>query len=164
MHRVCLLEEGKADGSTREDYLAIRARYQNNPLYWLVAARTSSGEAVMDAAERCVSLAPRGPYAPEGRRLMARSCGLSERDGQALRTRMELESLIQKALAERNPALLSDLFPLLALPDNPYTLYTLGALKALAEDPLYKAYFAEKAGKSSGRLAERLRYLAGGRG
>ena len=47
----------------------------------------------------------------------------------------------------------------MALPDNPYTLYALGALQALSTIPEFKAFFAVSALESQGRLGERLNYI-----
>jgi hypothetical protein len=115
----------------------------------------------MDGAERCVSLAPEGPYADAGRTLLAQLTGLSNRDSAAIKTRLEIESVIEKAVASGSGEELNKLLPLLALPDNPYTLYALGACRGLATQENFAHYFQEEIKKSSGRLHERLRYILG---
>jgi len=50
----------------------------------------------------------------------------------------------------------------MTLPDNPYTLYALGALKALSSVPDFRSFFVETALKSPGRLGERLNYISRG--
>jgi hypothetical protein len=146
-----------------QEYLATRSRYANLPFYWLAIARYSQGELQQDGAERAVSLAPEGPFALEGRELLAVSIGLSKKDAVAIRSRIEIESVIQDAVVSGKPEKLAQLFPLLALQDNPYTLYALGACRGLAEDPAIRDFFLKAAKKNTGRLGERLRYVAGGR-
>lgn len=163
MERVFLLASDKGNEKILDAFLATRSRYNNYPFYWILIARRSRGNAQLDAAERCVSLAPKGPYAEEGRSLMALGVGLLKRDGPALRTRMEIEALITAALQEGRGEGLRDLFPLLALPDNPYTLYALGACRAVAREAAFGDFFEGEAKSASGRLAERLRYVQGGR-
>jgi len=163
IERVFLLASDKGNEKILDEFLATRSRYNNYPFYWLLIARRSRGNAQLDAAERCVSLAPKGPYAEEGRILMALGVGLARKDAPALRTRMEIEALITAAVQERHSEVLKELLPLLALPDNPYTLYALGACRGVASDPALGAFFDREIKKVSGRLAERLRYVQGGR-
>jgi hypothetical protein len=115
-------------------------------------------------AERCISLAPAGPFAKECRNILAASAGLDPRDGASLKSLAEIEGLLSRAVSGEDPALLSDLLPLISLPDNSYTVYAVGALRALADAPLFRDYLEALAEKSSGRLAERLRYICRGRG
>ncbi|WP_041396153.1 hypothetical protein [Gracilinema caldarium] len=163
LERVFLLSTGKNEQKVFEAYLALRSRYSNYPYYWLVAARYSLGTQQIDAAERCVSLAPQGPFAEEGRSLLAQAVGLTKKDAPALRTRMEIETLITTTIQTGRIEGLKDLFPLLALPDNPYTLYALGACRGLAENKDIVTFFEQEQKRASGRLAERLRYISGGR-
>jgi hypothetical protein len=164
-----LLEDGFAGdasgaGSTESrrsvlaGYQAIRARYEGFPEYWYHLAPVSG-----EGAERCVDLAPQGPYALRCRQFLARHFGLDSRGAEALRTRREIENLVRASLAEGRPGLLEDLFPLLALEDNPFTLYALGALNALNGVPAFGDFFSARGRESGGRLAERLRYISGGR-
>lgn len=168
MERVFVLQDaGKAKGKTTgsavwDEYLATRSRYINYPLYWLVFARHSDGAQRMDGAERCVSLAPQGPYAEEGRSLLAIAAGLSKRDSTSIKTRLEIEQIIETVVATNTGDGLKELLPLLALPDNPYTLYALGACRGLATQENFARYFQGEMKKSSGRLHERLRYILGG--
>jgi hypothetical protein len=113
-------------------------------------------------AERCINLAPDGPYAAECRKLLAAAAGLDEKAGAALKTQAEIEDLISSAAQTANPAALSALFPLIALPDNPYTLYASGAMRSLAANGRFKEWFSGEAVKAKGRLAERLRYITRG--
>uniref|UniRef100_A0A7C3E8H5 Uncharacterized protein n=1 Tax=Gracilinema caldarium TaxID=215591 RepID=A0A7C3E8H5_9SPIR len=163
IERVFLLASDRGNEKILDEFLATRSRYNNYPFYWLLIARRSRGNAQLDAAERCVSLAPEGPYAEEGRILMALGVGLARKDAPALRTRMEIEALITAAAQTGNSESLKDLLPLLALPDNPYTLYALGACRGVASDTAFGAFFERETKKASGRLAERLRYVQGGR-
>jgi hypothetical protein len=111
-----------------------------------------------------MALAPAGPFAEECRSILAASQGLDPRDGPSLKSLAEIEELLAQAVTGENPDLLSGLMPLISLPDNSYTVYAVGALRALAGTPLFRDYLEALAEKSSGRLAERLRYICGGRG
>jgi hypothetical protein len=166
---ICALEKG----GSREDrsaYSSIRARYAGFPGYWYYLARSAnSGEQSAAAegllagyAERCINLAPAGPYAEECRIILASSMGLNPTDASALKTRLEIEAAITEAANLKNPELLSRLLPLAALPDNPSTLYAAGAMRALAGDSLFKNWFIREAEKARGRLAERLHYISRG--
>jgi hypothetical protein len=139
-------------------YSSIRARYSGLAAYWYHLALVSG-----EGAERCVDLAPLGPYAGECRKILAGSFGLREAGAAALRTRAEIERAVSLAAAQGSAALLEELFPLLALEDNPFTLYALGALNALSASPLFRDYFEARGRESQGRLGERLRYITGGR-
>lgn len=171
---VCRLEEGGADRATRSAYASIRGRYGRFPEYWLRAARAEATRATkdtgegstanasaMDAAERCVVLAPRGPFAAEARSIMAVSAGLRRQDGASLLSRAEIETAIVTAANGPQPERLEVLFPLLALNDNAYTLYALGAVRGLSSDEQIRSWLTTAAGRTSGRLAERLRYAIG---
>jgi hypothetical protein len=138
-------------------YSAIRARYLGLAAYWYHLALVSG-----EGAERCVDLAPRGPYAGACRKILAENLGL-EGSGAALRTKTEIERAVSSALVQGSAASLEELFPLLALEDNPFTLYALGALTALSASSLFRDYFAARSRESQGRLGERLRFIAGGR-
>jgi hypothetical protein len=167
-----LLEGGLAEGgldaraggadygdrrSVLAGYHAIRARYEGFPEYWYHLASVSGKD-----AERCVDLAPQGPYARQCRQFLAGHFGLDSRGAaEALRTRHEIENLVAASLAGGNPGLLEELFPLLALEDNPFTLYALGALNALNSVPVFRDFFTAKSRESGGRLAGRLRYITG---
>jgi hypothetical protein len=159
---ACSLEGGENTRPARAAYGAIRARYLNFPEYWYRGARCFSGETAADYAERCINLAPQGPFAGECRTILALGAGLSAADGEAIRSGAEIDAVIAQSVSGENPELLSELFPLIALPDNPYTLYASGALRALAALESFKNYFTSAGGQNSGRLAERLRYISRG--
>lgn len=163
IERVLVLDTGKGGQRVWEEFLAIRSRYRNYPLYWILIARRTQGSQRLDAAERSVSLAPQGPFAAEGRSIMAMEVGLTKRDAPALRTKLEIEQLITGAAQEGKGEIVQDLFPLLALPDNPYTLYALGACRGLASQVIFANFFEKEEKKAAGRLAERFRYILGGR-
>ena len=170
---VCGLEqEGKAE---RSGYGAIRARYANFPEYWYRGARAFSSGAESIAAsyaEQCINTSPGGPFAADCRKILAFYLGLSP-DGidikpgannvhSSILTKAEIEHIIRTAVSIKNPAVLEELFPLMALPENPYTLYALGALKSLSSVPEFRSFFDEEANKSKGRLGERLNYISRG--
>jgi hypothetical protein len=160
---TCALEQNRGDRKAGAAYGAIRARYTGFPEYWYRGARFFSGPVATEYAERCIGLAPEGPFAGECREILAASTGLDPRNGAALKSRREIEELLSRAVSGNNPELLSGLLPLISLPDNSYTVYAVGALQALAMTPRFGEYLAALEKKSSGRLAERLRYICGGR-
>ncbi|GHV69453.1 hypothetical protein AGMMS49928_11860 [Spirochaetia bacterium] len=159
---VCALEKGDNTRKTRSAYGAIRARYEKFPEYWYRGARFYSGQISLQYAERCINLSPAGPFAPECRSIIALDMGLSSLEGAAIKSRAEIENIISQSSSSQNPEMLMELFPLISLPDNAYTMYALGALRALAAEALFRDFFYEQEGRSSGRLAERLSYAARG--
>jgi hypothetical protein len=110
-------------------------------------------------AENCINLSTRGPFADECRKIIAAHAGLKTEDGLSIKTKTEIETIISESINAGNPQLLDPLLPLLSLPDNPYTVYAAGALRALTSVPKFREYFNVKASASSGRLAERLSYI-----
>jgi hypothetical protein len=165
---VCALEQ-HADASTRSAYSSIRARYSIFPEYWYRGARAfaagdksgRTGNIAAEYAEQCVNLSPRGPFAEDCRRIIAGRLGL-ETGGGAIRSRAEIEDLIRQSVALGNPELLEDLFPLIDLPDNAYTLYALGALRAIASASPFREFFSGRAAGARGRLAERFNFILRG--
>jgi len=163
---VCALESGNAGREIRSAYASIRSRYTSFPEYWYRAARTEFPNAA-DYAEMCINLAPSGPYAAECRIILAKSMGLNNGDAPALKTRLEIESLVNASVNQRNPELLAELLPLAGLPDNPSTLYAAGAMRALASELTFRNWFVKEAEKAqgrraNGRLADRLLYISRG--
>ncbi|MDR1506120.1 MAG: hypothetical protein LBI67_03365 [Treponema sp.] len=166
---VCAMEQGDVSREIRGEYSAIRARYAAFPEYWYRGARcfsTLKANTVLSAAgayaERCVNLAAGGPFAAECRSILAETSGLAAGDGISIKTQSEIEGTAGAAVRQARPELLAELLPLVALPDNPYTLYASGILKALAADEQFRGWFSAEAAKANGRLAERLLYIARG--
>ena len=173
---VCALENGNVPGGKappgRSAYGAIRARYAYFPGYWYHGARAFSDDDPNIAAayaEQCVNAGPHGPFAAECRKILAAQAGVTPDGrepeagaGQGIRTKAEIENIIRASVSVNNPEILEELFPLIALPDNPYTLYALGAMKSLNAVPDFRSFFAGEAHKSSGRLGERLNYISRG--
>jgi hypothetical protein len=159
---VCGLEQNRDDRKAVAAYGAIRARCGNFPEYWYRGARFFTGPIAAEYAEQCISLVPAGPYAGECRTILASAAGLKPEDGAALKSRKEIETLVSRSVSQENPRLLEDLMPLIALPENPYTVYAVGTLRALAALPRYRDYFSDLASRSAGRLAERLAYICRG--
>jgi hypothetical protein len=159
---VCALEGGDQSRLVRSAYGSIRARYENFPEYWYRGARAFTGAIAAEYAERCINLNPGGPFAEECRGIITLGMGLSRADGAALKSRAEIEDAVSRAAAAGQPEILVELFPLIALPDNAYTLYALGALRALAGVSPFKEFFAERSARAGGRLAERLAYVSRG--
>jgi hypothetical protein len=160
LYLVCRLEDGllKEQGNRAElvRYRALRLRYEYFTEYWYRLARFTKEAA---AAERCIDLAPQGPYALLCRNALAGHFGLPVSNSPALRTRGEIEQGVSASLAAGDPGALESFFPLLALEDNPLTLYALGAFQALAAAADFNAYFSAGEKLSSGRLKERLRFI-----
>ena len=180
---VCTLErEDRAPvdkvRAARSAYGAIRARYTLFPEYWYRGARAFSAEPVTEVkggsiaasyAEQCVNTSPQGPFADDCRKILANHLGIpsNEKDTRDdlrpdIRTKAEIENIIRASVAMNKPEILEELFPLIALPDNPYTLYALGAMKTLSSVPEFRAFFIEGTLKSPGRLGERLNYISRG--
>jgi hypothetical protein len=156
------LETDREDRQAVAAYRAIRSRYLQFPEYWYRGARAFSGAIGAEYAERCISLAPTGPFAGECRAILAAFAGLKHEDGLSLKSKSEIEALISRSVGMRNPEMLAELIPLISLPDNPYTIYAMGALRALAAVPQFREYFNALASGSAGRLAERLAYICRG--
>ena len=155
---ACALEQDNdADKGrkARSAYGAIRARYALFPEYWYRGAR-NIGAAY---AEQCVNTSPQGPFAENSRTILAAHFGITP-DGRFLRTKVEIENILRASVSMNNPNVMEELFPLMALPDNPYTIYALGAMQALSAIPEFRTFFIEAALKASGRLAERLNYIS----
>jgi hypothetical protein len=159
---VCALQQNRDSPQAAETYRAIRARYAQFPEYWYRGARFFSGAAAANYAERCVGLAPEGPFAAECRGILAAFAGLKKEDGPSLKTRTEIEAVISRSVSQGNPEMLAALIPLISLPDNPYTVYAVGALRALSAAPLFRDFFSVRAASAKGRLAERLSYICRG--
>ena len=155
----CALEKNREDRRAGEAYKAIRARYVQFPEYWYRGARAFSGFIAAEYAENCVNSSVQGPFANECRKILATFAGLKAEDGLSLKTKTEIENFISQSLNTGNPQFLDPLLPLISLPDNPYTVYAVGALRALTTVPKYRDYFETQAAASSGRLAERLSYI-----
>ncbi|MDR2029548.1 MAG: hypothetical protein LBP93_08435 [Treponema sp.] len=162
MALVCRLEEGEPSRRIQGAYGAIRARYEGFPEYWYRGARHFSGHIRGEYAERCINLAPRGPFAGDCRRILAEIVGLSAHEGNSIKTRAEIEESITRSALSGAPGDLAELFGLLALQDNPFTLYAAGALRALAIQEDFRNWFGQEAARASGRLAERLLYISKG--
>ena len=169
---VCALENAADPAAARQAYSAIRARYTLFPEYWYRGARAFSGgdeNIAASYAEQCINISPNGPFAGDCRKILAEHMGLAP-DGRSIqngvhagiKTRAEIENIIRNSVSMNNPLILEELYPLMALPENPSTLYAMGALKSLSALPLFREFFIEGALKSQGRLAERLSYIARG--
>jgi len=163
---TCALEKNIAssteDRRTDAAYKAIRARYAQFPEYWYRGARAFSGATGAAYAENCINISAQGPFADECRKILAAYTGLKTEDGAYLKTRIEIDIIISQSVNSGNPKLLDSLLPLIGLPDNPYTVYAVGALRSLTGVPVFKDYFNEQVTLSSGRLAERLTYISRG--
>ena len=159
---VCALEKDKEDRRAGAAYKAIRARYVQFPEYWYRGARAFSGAVAAEYAENCINSSPLGPFADECRKILASFTGLKIEDGQSLRTKREIEAVISQSVNSGDPRLLDSLLPLIGLPDNPYTIYAVGAMRALTSVPAFRSYFTGQASASAGRLAERLSYICRG--
>ncbi|MDR2303912.1 MAG: hypothetical protein LBE10_04935 [Treponema sp.] len=158
---VCEIEGGLNGEGRRAVYSSLRSRHGFFPEYWRRGMDyfSSSVSIAASYAENCINLAPDGPFASDCRYFLAVQAGLSENDGEALKTKAEMETLIRAAIAGGNPLLLADLFPLIALQDNSYTFTALALLDEAASRPLFRDWFSSEADRAQGRLADRLKFL-----
>jgi hypothetical protein len=158
---VCRMEQGSTQAE-RSAYGSMKGRYDYFPEYWYRGARVFAGAMAGEYAERCISLAPEGPFAAECRTVLAEALGLAPEYGASILTRVEIERIISRTAAERNPEYLKAILPVLSLPDNSGTLYAVNALRILGQAEEFRSYFNAEAARASGRLAERLAYIARG--
>ncbi len=113
-------------------YGSMMSRYRNHPEYWYYAMQVALNDALaLDAAERCINLAPGGPYAILARQRMAKAWGIETKSADSIKTIYEIQEVVRKATESNNLGELKNLFPLLALADNPATLYALGVLREI---------------------------------
>ena len=159
---VCALEKDREDRRAGAAYKSIRARYVQFPEYWYRGARAFSGAVAAEYAENCINSSPQGPFADDCRKILASFTGLKTEDGLSLKTKREIEAVISQSVNSGDPRLLDSLLPLIGLPDNPYTIYAVGAMRALTGVPAFRIYFTGQAASSAGRLAERLSYICRG--
>ena len=162
---VCELEKSKTVSAPEnrrvsEAYKSIRARYAQFPEYWYRGAAAFSGVIAADFAENCINLSPQGPFAEECRSILAAYAGLNAEDGSSMKTVKEIETVISQSVDSGNPEFLNALFPLISLPDNPYTVFAVGTLRSLTGVPGFREYFSGRAASAGGRLAERLSYIS----
>jgi Arc/MetJ family transcription regulator len=156
---VCALELNRQDRRAAAAYKAIRARYTQFPEYWYRGARAFTGAVAAEYAENCINLSAQGSFTGECRKILASFSGVKNEDSPSIKTKIEIENVISQSLNTGNPRLLEALFPLIGLPDNPYTIYAVGALRALTGIPGFREFFNRQADASSGRLSERLAYI-----
>jgi len=164
---VCDLENNRTVSSIEnrraaEAYKSIRARYVQFPEYWYRGARVFSGVIAADYAETCINLSAQGPFADECRSILAAYAGLKTGDGSSIKTMREIDEVITQSVNSGNPEILTELFPLISLPDNPYTVYAVSALRTLTGYSGFREYFAGQAASAAGHLAERLSYISRG--
>ena len=158
----CSIEQNPDDRKAVSAYKSIRARYVQYPEYWYRGAKVFPGVIASQYAEYCVTIAPDGPYAPECRRILAVHAGLKAEDGPFLKSKKEIENIISLAVSQGDPYILDMLIPLISLPENPFTVYAIGALRGLASIPQFLDYFTVLAAGSKGRLTDRLVYICRG--
>ena len=157
------------DSNSRSLYSAIRTRYAQFPEYWYRGARAfaHNGTEYLSSifAENCINLNPIGPFSDESRFILFNNAGLGLHDSLYIhiRTQLEIENIIQLSLEDNNPLLLLDLFPLISLPDNPYTLFAVEALSNVSYIPEFEAFFSAQSGSFSGLLGARLEFINGSR-
>ena len=159
---VCALEKNHEERQAGAAYKSIRARYTQFPEYWYRGAKAFSGAIAAEFAENCINSSAQGPFAQECRFILASLSGLRTEDGLAIKTKREIDAIISQSFNSANPQLLDSLLPLIGLPDNPYTIYAVGALRTLTGVPVFRDYFTRQAAASRGRLAERLSYICRG--
>jgi hypothetical protein len=102
----CTLEKNRDDKRASSAYKAIRTRYAQFPEYWYRGAKFFSGSIASEYAERCINIAPEGPFAPECRSILASSAGLNAEDGASIRSKLEIEGCVTQSVRSGNPKLL----------------------------------------------------------
>ena len=158
----CALEKNPNNRKASLAYRSMRARNSQFPEYWYRGAKLFPEKIALQYAEYCINLSSDGVYAAECREIIAVNLGLKPEDGALIKTKVEVEIIIDQAIKQKNPRILEPIISLIGLPENPYTIYVLGAMKPLATQPLFKEYFEELFAKSNGQLAERLNYICRG--
>ena len=168
MRLVCGLEDGNATHAEKEMYSSIRARYAAFPAYWYYGARNFTGSIAADFAEKCINLAPHGPYSGEARKILASLVGIQSKDIKDFLTRKEIDEIISRSVSASDPELLRPLLPLIVLHDNQFTLNISDSLRKLSSNNSFKTWFSsqettalKKFGQDN-RLVERLRYITRG--
>lgn len=162
MELTAKLEQSLASENELERYAIMQSRYALLPEYWFHFARAQKNIDLMrDSAERCIALAPAGPFAKDARSSIAASYGLAKSDGDSLLIPFEIESIATRAVQTGKPEVLEAMLPILGLADNPATLYAVGALRGLCASDDMRSWLGAKAATSRGRIAERLRYITG---
>lgn len=147
-------------------YADLGKRLASFPAYWVYLATGSAnaGKAQADikaAAEKGIDLAPKGPYAPALRSMLAKLTGLGAEYAARIKTNAEIKDIGYRAASSRSPEVLESLWDILSLPDNEYTLFALGMVKGLSQDPRFLDALKAKLAAADGRLKERLTYAAG---
>jgi hypothetical protein len=165
---ACALGTKEAGRAEQSAYRAIQARYRTFPAYWYFGAMNFSGSMSADYAEHCINLCSNGPYAEECRTSLASFAGLPPLNGPVMLSRKEIQDIVVNSVNNYDPELLLPLLPLVALDDNPYTVFVSGLLRELSLDEKYKAWFENQEnavrnnfGKDS-LFADRLRYITRG--
>ncbi len=156
------IQNGVATSEEIRRYSAMQARYSSFPPYWRVFTLAGlNQEFSVDAAERCIRLAPHGHYAELSRHSLASNFGLPDGSGKAVLTSGEIQAIVEDAVASGDYDRLETLFPTLELPDNPSTMFAVGALRSLSEIRDVRLWLESRRARAQGRLAERLRYVTG---
>jgi hypothetical protein len=162
MMLTCALEKNHNDEKAAAAYKSIRARYAHFPEFWYRGARVFRGNISAEYAENCINTAPNGPFTDECRRIIAAHNGLVIEDASAIMTKSEIDRIVSQSVNSANPKLIDVLFPLIELPDNPYTMYAVNVLRGLSGSSQFREYLNMRAALSQGRLAERLSYICRG--
>jgi hypothetical protein len=161
------LEAGSASDAELERYLLLEPFLKSFQAYYLhlwrgmkKSARSYSAKIAKPLLEKCVALAPSSRMALESRRELGRVLGMGEAAGEKLLVPSELDAMFADVLAGAPFSRLDPALSLLETPDNDYQLACLRVLGDLSADPSMKAYLASRAKAASGRLRERLAYVA----
>lgn len=156
---ICRIE---MDSIPLEEFSIFQSRYRNLPRYWFYASRLDRHpELAKDAAVRCILLSGSGPFSLKARESVCLHYGIEKSSASQLVLASESQLIIEEALYYSQPERLEMMLPVLSLPDNPDTLFALGALKSLAADRQIREWLYRKKAGAAGRLAERLIYVTG---
>jgi tetratricopeptide (TPR) repeat protein len=165
---VCQLEGTMAPNSgVLRTYASLETVFRDLPSFYYHlwrAMRSNPGYGLGTARpvlERCILLAPAGPYAVPSRMEIGRLLGIGPDQGARLLLGPEIEAIAGELGAGADPAVLDPVLALVSMPDNAYSLEGMLMLQQAHRLPAARAYMATKRQSAKGRLRERLDAVLG---
>jgi len=160
-----MLEGGSPDPGDIKTYLELERHFKALPSYYVRlwrGARRLSGLSGLDESmvvEKCIDLAPTGPYAAPSRAELCRLSGIPESYAPRILTDREIGAALADAVASRNGDALDRLVALLDTPDNRYAAACQAALREVKSDAFVGGSLQARLAGASGRLKDRLTYI-----
>lgn len=160
-----LLESGNPDSGDIKAYLELERHFKALPSYyarlWRGARRLAalSGLDASMVVEKCIDLAPTGPYAAPSRAELCRLSGIAESYGPRILTDREIGAALADAVGSRNGDALDRLVSLLDTPDNRYAAACQAALREVKSDAFVGGRLQTRLAGANGRLKDRLTYI-----